>query len=119
MVGYMVKLKQLFDLQEDFQKLVTGKEEVIVDDVHWAQYHITAMSEELGEVLKADKRWKTHRNTNYDPANKLEEIADCFITIMNIAMFSGFNDIDIAGAIVLKIEENTNKFNREKDAHNV
>ena len=56
--------------------------------------------------MKADKRWKTHRNHRYEPEEKLDEIADVFITAMNIAIHSGFSDEDIEEAISNKISEN-------------
>lgn len=78
----------------------------IVDDPIKFQYHMNAMTEELGEVLKADKRWKTHRNTTFNPEEKLDELSDCFITLMNVVMWSGFTSRDILEAIDKKIEEN-------------
>ena len=64
------------------------------------------MVEELGEVVKADKRWKTHRNERYLVEEKLDEIADVFITAMNIAIHSGFSSDDIEKAIMDKIQTN-------------
>lgn len=98
----------LYGLQQVFQHTVTGLE-VPVDNVNWFQYHMTAMTEELGEVLKADKRWKTHRNVFYDPANKLEELADVFVTAMNLAIFSGFDADQMLEAISAKLSENIKK----------
>ena len=69
-------------------------------------YHTLAMMEELGEVLKADKRWKTHRNERFVKEEKLDEIADIFITAMNMAMYSGFDDRTVLNAIEKKISEN-------------
>ena len=81
----------------------------IEEDLEWIKYHCLAMVEEMGEVVKADKRWKTHRNERYVIDEKLDEIADVFITTMNIAMFSGFTADDIEKAIVSKIDENTKR----------
>lgn len=99
-------LSSLFEMQQEFQKFVTAKETLPCDDTHWFSYHIQAMVEELGEVLKADKRWKTHRNTNYEPSNKLEEISDVFITAINLAVFSGFGAEQVYETINNKICEN-------------
>lgn len=99
----------LFNQQGEFQHKVTGLT-TPVDNVRWFQYHMTAMSEELGEVLKADKRWKTHRNAFHDPANKLEELADVFVTAINLALFSGIDADTMVEAIRAKISENTRKF---------
>lgn len=58
------------------------------DDIGLASYHILQFMSELGEVLDADKRWKNFRNDKFDKSAKAEEIADCFIVLMNVAMFS-------------------------------
>ena len=98
--------KKLFDSQVKFQKLVTGEDNLPRDNTHGFSYHIQAMVEEMGEVMKADKRWKTHRNTRYVPEEKLDEIADVFITAMNIAIHSGFTASQVEEAICLKITDN-------------
>lgn len=76
-----------------------------VDDVKLMSYHIQQLMSEIGEILGADKRWKNFRNTKYDESNKLEEIADCFIVLMNVAMFSGFDGSQLADAINKKLNE--------------
>lgn len=76
-----------------------------VDDVKLMSYHIQQLMSEIGEILNADKRWKNFRNTKYDENNKLEEIADCFIVLMNVAMFSGFDGSQLADAINKKLNE--------------
>lgn len=67
-----------------------------------ASYHVQQLVSEIGEVLEADKRWKNFRNDKYDRDAKLDEIADCFIVLMNISMFSGFSADDVTNAIHLK-----------------
>lgn len=79
------------------------------DNPELFQYHMTAMVEELGEVLKADKRWKTHRNDAFDPENKIEEIADVFITLMNVCIFSGYGSSIILDRVNKKIRENLDR----------
>ena len=76
-----------------------------VDDVKLMSYHIQQLVSEIGEVLNADKRWKNFRNERYDENEKLEEIADCFIVLMNVAMFSGIDGAQLTKAI----EEKLNK----------
>lgn len=76
-----------------------------VDDVKLMSYHIQQLMSEIGEVLDADKRWKNFRNQKYDESAKLEEIADCFIVLMNIAMFSGFDGVQLTDAITNKLNE--------------
>lgn len=77
---------------------------VPVDDVGLASYHVQQLMSEIGEVLDADKRWKSHRNEQYNKEDKLEEIADCFIVLMNIAMYSGFDGRQLAEAIDKKLD---------------
>lgn len=75
-----------------------------IDDPKLASYHVQQLISEVGEVLEADKRWKTHRNDQYDSNAKLDEIADCFIVLMNIAMFSGFEASEVEEAVSTKIQ---------------
>lgn len=82
-----------------------GTTTIPVDDVKLMSYHIQQLMSEIGEVLEADKRWKNFRNRKYDKEGKLEEIADCFIVLMNVAMFSGFSGKDLTAAIVKKLNE--------------
>lgn len=108
-------LKDLFQSQIDFQFKVTKVDELPVDDYKWYSYHMLAMMEELGEVLKADKRWKTHRNKTYNPDEKLEEIADIFITLMNICIFSDVPSHKLIQAVTNKINENNEKLNAKEE----
>lgn len=84
-----------------------------VDDVRLMSYHIQQLMSEIGEVLDADKRWKNFRNQKYDEGAKLEEIADCFIVLMNVAMFSGFD----GSQLVDVIEEKLNKVSERIGGH--
>ncbi len=59
---------------------------------------------EIGEVLNADKRWKNFRNDKYDRKAKVEELADCFIVLMNVAMFSGVDAVELGDAIDEKLD---------------
>ena len=95
----------LYSKQICFQRLILG-DSLPADDVKNFSYHMQAMMEELGEVLKADKRWKTHRNTFHDPVNKAEELADVFITAFNLAIFSGIKPEEMFKAIEDKIYKN-------------
>lgn len=109
-------LKELFDVQAGNQRemlkagMYVGQVggpidvELPMDSVSLASYHVQQLVSEVGEVLTADKRWKSHRQDNYNSQDKLEEIADCFIVMMNIAMFSGFDGDDVTKAISDKLE---------------
>lgn len=108
----------LFNSQIEFQKLVLQEKpynvqdeikELPCDSVQIASYHLQAMAEEFGELVKSDKRWKNYRNTHYDIENKLEELADCFITLMNIAMYSNIDAETFYCKIKEKILTNTER----------
>lgn len=75
-----------------------------VDDPRLCSYHIQQLMSEIGEVLEADKRWKNFRNEKVDRAAKADEIADCFIVLMNVAMFSGMTAQETYDAIKQKIK---------------
>ena len=109
----MNKFKSAYDNQIHFQEAITGIK-CPGDNLSQFSYHIQAMVEELGEVMKADKRWKTHRNARYEPQEKLDEIADVFITAINISIHSGFSADEIEQAIENKIKENYERLNIEK-----
>lgn len=110
----------LYADQEDFQRLLlrkgmygnVGYSEVPSNNIKLFSYHIQAIISELGEVLEADRRWKKYRNGKYDRGSKLEEIADCFITLMNIAIFSGYYGDEVEKAICDKIKKNFGRVNK-------
>lgn len=96
--------QQMFIDKGQYDKYKDDKTNTVpVDDIGLFSYNIQQLMSEIGEVLDADKRWKNFRNEKNDSNGKLEEIADCFIVMMNIAMFSGFNGTDVARAIAEKI----------------
>lgn len=114
---------KLYNKQIGFQQLILeekakeGKPSFVLpqDDIDWFTYHMRAMVEELGEVTKADKRWKTHRNENFDQAEKVDELADVFITAMNLAIYSGLSGQEIFDAINRKIKENIKRLYMESE----
>lgn len=87
---------------------------VPVDDIGLFSYHIQQLMSEIGEVLDADKRWKSHRNSKNDKEAKLDEIADCFIVLMNVAMFSGFDGTQLEEAIERKLKKVSDRIENEK-----
>lgn len=107
-------LKSLYNAQLFNQRLLLIKgdydnfkneetKDVPCDDVKLVSYHIQQLVSEIGEVLESDKRWKNYRNDKYDREHKLEELADCFIVLMNIAIFSDFSSKELTDAISNKI----------------
>ena len=104
-VQQMVNQDKMLDmgLYNDYK--MNGTESVPVDDIRLASYHIQHLMSEIGEVLDADKRWKNFRNEKYDKNAKLEEIADCFIILMNSSMFSGIDGRELSKAIKAKLDK--------------
>lgn len=100
--------------QVEFQRKVTGAK-CPGDNLPHFSYHVQAMVEEMGEVMKADKRWKTFRNTRYDKGEKLDELADVFITAINMAIHSGFSVDDVESAIENKITENYERLKQKEE----
>ena len=88
----------------DYFELIDCDTSLPYDSVQLCSYHIQQLMSEIGEVLDADKRWKNFRNEKYDPDSKLDEIADCMIVLMNIAIFSGFNATDVMSAVNAKLD---------------
>lgn len=83
-----------------------------VDDPRLCSYHVQQLVSEIGEVLEADKRWKNFRNDKHDAAAKADEIADCFIVLMNIAMFSGMTGEELYAAVERKIAVVANRIQK-------
>ena len=107
-------LSSLFEKQYENQAMLiqSGKYDCFTnkrgmlpsDDPKLCSYHIQQLVSEIGEILEADKRWKSFRNDKYDKPAKADEIADCFIVLMNVAMFSGMTSEELYEAVNSKID---------------
>lgn len=116
MIDKLTTIKGMYQTQIEFQKEVQSKigydfsvKDLPEDNVQGFSYHIQQLMSEIGEVLSADKRWKNYRNEKLDSENKKEEIADCFIVLMNIAIFSGITPEEFEESIVNKMAENAQR----------
>lgn len=105
-----------FNNQVNFQKELVNRigyginvEEIPEDNVELCKYHMLALMEEVGELVKSDKRWKNYRNIHFDKDNKLEELSDCFITLFNVAMYSGISAEELELALTKKMDENVKR----------
>ena len=112
-------LKSLYCKQIEFQNEICKNKpyefevnSLPEDNIKGFSFHVQQLMSEIGEVLSSDKRWKNFRNNKLDINNKKEEIADCFIVLMNVAIFSGFSAEELEECILDKIEKN---FERLKD----
>lgn len=105
-------LATLFEYQIATQRLIvdSGKYGALEkgaplpsDNAEVCSYHYLHLSSEVGELMAADQRWKSHHQGAFDPEEKLEEMADVFIELMNVAIFSGISPELLQGAIAAKM----------------
>lgn len=124
MTGKKINFEELFESQRRnqlnllksglYQGFSSDEEiELPKDDVRLYSYHMLQLMSEVGEILSADKRWKNIRKDSNDKDNKKEEIADCFIVLMNVAMFSGIGSEEMLEAIEEKISKVKERIERE------
>lgn len=114
MSGKMNNFNDIYNRQIEFQQSILNKGlygenmEMTLpkDKPNLVSYHVQQLVSEIGEVLTADKRWKSFRNEHIDLINKKEEIADCFIVLMNMALFSGMSADELFETISAKQEVN-------------
>lgn len=85
------------------------------DSPRICSYHVQQLISEIGEVLEADKRWKNFRNERFDRAEKLDEIADCIIVILNVTIFSGYSDDELYNAVKHKLDVVLDRINKIKE----
>jgi len=100
--------KDIYKGQIEFQDLVKGSYDFEVDKlpsdiVQGFSYNIQHLISEIGEVLEADKRWKSMRRSKYDKEAKIQEICDCFIVLMNVAIYSGIQPEELEHELISKM----------------
>lgn len=106
----MNEFKTLYDLQVEFQKLI-GNTDIPKDDPQMLAHHLLGLVTEVGEVAQADKRWKLNkRNNHYDREEKIEEIADVMIFILNILIYSGISPDEALISVENKIKKNIKRY---------
>lgn len=116
-------IKDIYEMQAQNQMIMLsrgmyGKERLNIlpiDDVQLCSYHIQQLMSEVGEVLDADKRWKNFRNEKYDKEAKAEEIADCFIVLLNIAMFSGIDSKQLDDMVCNKMKKVKERIEKDSE----
>ena len=114
-------MKNLYKKQIEFQndllrneKYDTKNVTLPEDNIYLFKYHMLQLLSELGEVLESDKRWKNYRNKKFNLKEKQNEIADCFIVLMNVAMSSGMTYEELYKSIEKKMDENLKRIENEK-----
>ena len=116
MNNFTPTLTSIYHKQVEFQKML-GNLDIPKDDPNEMAHHLLGLVTEVGEVSQADKRWKKNkRNKHYDFQEKLDEIADCFIFLLNVCIYSDITPWQILEAINNKVDENKRRFeSSEKD----
>lgn len=101
----------LYAMQREFQELLKGSSLFDVDNPKDMAESILGLLGECGEVLQADQRWKQNgRNTYYNRSEKIEEVADCFIFLLNVCIYSGISSFELMNAVKDKIEKNKERY---------
>lgn len=103
--------KDIYKEQIKFQDKVKDSYDFEVGDlpsdiVQGFSYNIQHLVSEVGEVLEADKRWKSMRKSKYDRQAKIQEICDCFIVLMNVAIYSGVEPEELETELLYKLAVN-------------
>lgn len=106
-------IKQLFEKQIEFQKLLGF--EPPIDDPELFAHHLLGLITEVGEIAQADKRWKKNgRNKFYSRKGKKEEIADAFIFLMNVCLYSDIDSEEFVKAVENKLQINSSRYKEGK-----
>ena len=101
----------LFSMQKEFQALLRYPNAPQGDLPQIMSESILGLVCEAGEVLQADQRWKTNgRSSYYNRAEKVEELADCFIFLINACLYSDVSSYEIMNAIGDKIVKNKERY---------
>lgn len=104
--------EEVYEKQTDLQHKISNCSEG--DDIRSpvAMYNsATAAMVEIGEMLQEDTRWKktvtgSTRQPVYDRHKVLEELADVFIYLLNVGIYSGFSSKEIETVIDYTINKN-------------
>ena len=105
-------LKELFEDQMIFQQLLGFT--VPEDDPEMLAHHAIGLITEVGEVMQADKRWKKNkRNDHYDKQEKIDELADVIIYLINMCLYSKVATDTFYKAVARKIKLNKERYLKE------
>lgn len=94
--------------------LTSGIEEIPGDYPNMVSYHILHLISELGEVLEADKRWKSHRKDKEDLEEKKDEVMDLIIIALNLAIYSEISPNELEIRLKNKMQVNRDRLNQNQ-----
>ena len=114
MINFTSSIEDIFYKQREFQRMLGN--DVPTDDPNMLAHHLLGLVTEIGEVAQADKRWKRNkRNDHFDYNEKLKEIADCFIFLINVCLYSNISFYQLLTATESKIEENIERYKKSEE----
>lgn len=122
----MASFEQIYVLQEKFENLVIGKSKDWPDKllrdftekekIAYTKEMILYLHQELSEVIDAVGNYKMHKTKTDNPKTKEipEEIADCFIFVLNLALTHGITAEQFLDVASKKQEKN---FKRQEEGY--
>ena len=91
-------MREIFEKQIELQKIAFNK--VLPNhEPNLVSYFALGLMSEVGEVLQADKTWKPFHKGKYNKIEALEELADCWLFLVNLTLAEGFDERAVLAAI--------------------
>lgn len=107
-------LENIFKNQIELQKIAFNKE-LPKHEPELISYFALGLMSEVGEVLQTDKTWKPFHKGTVDKDATLEELADCWLFLINLCLAEGFNYKEIKKAISEKQAVVFERIKKEKN----
>ena len=83
-------MENIFQKQIELQKIAFNKT-LPKHEPDLVSYFALGLVSEVGEVLQADKTWKPFHKGTRDEWSALEELADCWLFLINLTLAEGYN----------------------------
>lgn len=106
-------LENIFEKQIALQKIAFNKE-LPNHEPKLVSYFALGLVGEVGEVLQADKTWKPFNKGTRNEWSTLEELADCWLFLINLTLAEGYDCRTIKEMIHDKQEVVFERIKREK-----
>ena len=104
----LTMIGKIFDMAKNIQHVKNNGDMLPKDDPVKAFVMLSALVVEVGETLQEDKRWKSlvgdtrvHINNK---ENKIEELADVFIYLINAVLYSNVDADEFVEIVLAKME---------------
>lgn len=106
-------LENIFEKQIALQKIAFNKE-LPNHEPKLVNYFALGLVGEVGEVLQADKTWKPFNKGTRNEWSTLEELADCWLFLVNLTLAEGYDYRTIKEMVVEKQKIVFERIKREK-----